>query len=149
MTTKSESGGDLLRDRWVTPMWLAHHYPEDYDRCVRVGRTRICRRCLVLYPVGFVVMAICLVAGFTGGPASTAVLVALPLPAVVELVLEQLGVLRHRPLRQVVVTVPLGIGLGVGFARYLDHPGDLVFWTVVATYGGSCLVAIMWRWRRG
>lgn len=149
VATRSDSSNDLLRDRWVTPMWLAHHYPEDYNRCVRIGRIRLCRRCLALYPVAFAVMAICLMSGFTGGPGSTVLLVALPLPAVIELVAEQLGLVRYRPLRQVGVTVPLGIGLGVGFARYLEHPGDLGFWAVIAVYGGITLAAIMWRWRRG
>jgi hypothetical protein len=59
----------------------------------------------------------------------------------VEFVLEHLGVITYRPWRQVVLTVPLAVALGVGFARYLDHQGDLLFWGVVAGYGGVCLLA--------
>ena len=34
-----------------SPMWLAPHHPDQYDRCVTVGDRHVCRRCLVLYPV--------------------------------------------------------------------------------------------------
>ena len=33
-------------------MWIAHHYPEDYDRCVLIGRTHVCRRCAGAVPGG-------------------------------------------------------------------------------------------------
>ena len=39
-----------------TPLWLSHHYPHEYDRCIRVGDSHICRRCSVFYPVTFAVM---------------------------------------------------------------------------------------------
>ena len=39
----------------ITPIWLSHHYPEQYDRCVLVGRKHICRRCMALYPLSFLV----------------------------------------------------------------------------------------------
>ena len=45
-------------------MWLAHHWPAHYgERCVRVGRRHVCRRCAALYPVGLVV-AILSAAGY-------------------------------------------------------------------------------------
>src|SRR5262245_14917974 len=106
-------------------MWLAHHYPEDYDRCVRIGRSHVCRRCLVLYPLAFatmvVALAICAPTG-SGSGVLAAAMVVLPLPAVVEFVLEHRGVLRYQPARQIAVTVPLALGLGCGFARYLRAP---------------------------
>ncbi|MCX7620076.1 MAG: hypothetical protein N2037_04425 [Acidimicrobiales bacterium] len=138
----------LLQDRWVTPLWLAHHFPDEYERCVRFGRTRVCRRCLVLYPLAFVIMVVGLGSGFGTGPLGAGALVALPLPAVIEFLLEQLRVLRYNPLRQVAVTIPLAVGLGFGFARYLSHPADPVFWAVVATYAGVCASALLWRWHR-
>lgn len=133
-------------DRRVTPLWLSHHYPEDYDRCVRIGRSRVCRRCLALYPLTVVVLLI----GLWLGPAATdesrlgvVALLLAPIPAVVEFVLEHLGIIRYQPVRQIVLTLLLALGLGVGFARYLRHPGDLLFWGVVAVYSVVCLAAAL------
>jgi hypothetical protein len=130
----------------ISPLWLAHHYPEDYDRCVRIRRTHVCRRCLVLYPLASVV----LVLSFGASPPAwvdVVALVVLPLPALVELVGEQLGRWRYRPTRQMAVTVPLAVGLGRGFARYLDDQADPLFWGVVVGYTTIALAALWWRWR--
>lgn len=35
------------------PVWLSHHYAEDGDRCVRIGRVHVCRRCMAMF-AGFV-----------------------------------------------------------------------------------------------
>src|SRR5215203_2943093 len=83
----------------ITPMWLAHHYPEDYERCVVIGRSHVCRRCAFLYPIAFVVMLATL--GWHPDRAVDALLLlVLPLPALFELSLEQLGVLSYNPTRQ-------------------------------------------------
>jgi hypothetical protein len=131
----------------ITPMWLAHHYPDDYERCVVIGRSHVCRRCLVLYPVALAVMVL------TGGlhPAAAIdalVLIGLPLPAVIELVLEQAGVLHYDARRQIAVTVLLALGLGRGFALYLQDHGSLLFWVVVLTYSaitGGAVALRHWR----
>ncbi len=131
----------------ITPMWLAHHFPEDYDRCVVVGRSHLCRRCLVLYPLAALVMVLS-----SGWHPATSVdvvlLVLLPLPALVELVLEQFGALGHRALRQVLVTIPLAIGLGRGFALYLDDHASVLFWSVVIGYSAIGAGAVYLRSRR-
>ncbi len=46
----TESSGDTTSLR---PLWLSHHYACDADRCVRIGGTHVCRRCLSMF-VGFV-----------------------------------------------------------------------------------------------
>lgn len=130
----------------LTPLWLSHHFPEHYDRCVVVGTRHVCRRCLALYPLAFAVMAASLL-----GPwperLDPWLLVLLPLPSVVEFALEHLGVVRYRPLRQVVLTVPLAVALGRGFAIYVEHPTSLLFWGVVVVYGGVCLGLALWGHR--
>lgn len=128
-------------------MWLAHHYPEDYDRCVVIGRSHVCRRCVVLYPIAAVVMVLTL--GWSPPVAlDRALLVLLPLPALVELVLEQFDVLTYRPRRQVLVTIPLAVALGRGFALYLDDHASLLFWGVVVAYSAIGFAAVLIGSRR-
>jgi hypothetical protein len=140
-------GPTRRRPPLVTPMWLAHHYPDDYDRCVRIGWRHICRRCLVLYPLAFVVMA----GTFGWRPPSVVDLVlvaALPAPMVVEFVVEHLGRIRYAPARQVALSALGAIGLGRGFARYLAEGTDPLFWSVVVIYGLIGTAAAWIRHRR-
>jgi len=128
----------------ITPMYLAHHYPEDYEHCVVIGGAHVCRRCLVLYPLAALVMVASL--GWHPERAiDVAVVVLFPLPAVVELVLEQVGVLRYDRRRQVAVTIPLAVGLGRAFAIYLDDQASLLFWSVVVAYSVITVSAVAWR----
>jgi len=128
-------------DESISPLWLAHHYPEDYDRCVTIGRSHVCRRCLVLYPTALAVMALALATLRWPRSLDPWLLVLLPLPSVVEFVLEHLAIITYRPWRLAVLTIPLALALGVGFARYLDDHTDPLFWGIVAGYGGVCLLA--------
>ena len=41
-----------------TPLWLSHHRPAHYHRCIRVGGARVCARCLGLYPILFALLAL-------------------------------------------------------------------------------------------
>lgn len=127
-------------------MWLSHHYPDDYDRCVRVGRSHVCRRCIVLYPVSVAVLLAGLVAGSVAPTITAAALVVLPLPAIVEWTLEHRGRISYSPRRQIAVTVPLAVGLGAGFVRYFASRTDLLFWGIVVAYSAWCgAVALWWR----
>ena len=49
-----------MTDAKITPLWLSHHYPGQYDRCVVVGRRHLCRRCAVMYPFAVLVGVIAL-----------------------------------------------------------------------------------------
>jgi len=133
--------------RTLTPLWLSHHFPEQYDRCVVVGERHICRRCLALYPLAFVVMVLSLVGPW---PASWDgwILVLLPIPSVTEFVLEHFGLIRYQSLRQVLLTIPLAMALGRGFAVYVEDPTSRLFWGVVLGYGLVCLAAAVWGARR-
>lgn len=33
----------------LRPVWLSHHDEREADRCVRIGRAHVCRRCLAIY----------------------------------------------------------------------------------------------------
>jgi hypothetical protein len=129
----------------VAPLWLSHHQADQHDRCVMIAARPVCRRCLVLYPVVFVVLGVSLGAGASTTGADPWLLVLLPLPAVIEWWLEHLGRIAYSPRRQIATSVALGIALGRGFARYLEDPTDLLFWAMVVVYGGSCLAVFLWR----
>ena len=119
-----------------SPLWLSHDWPGDYDRCVRIGRHHVCRRCSVLYPVAVVTAAL----AYTTSTTPAWPVVVLPAPAVAEFVAEHLGLVRHRPLRLVALSTVAAIGLGVGFARYFSSYADPVFWLSVI---GWCAVGVV------
>jgi hypothetical protein len=134
----TEAGAALNVD-----LLLAHHPPSRYDRCIRVGGRPVCRRCAVLYPVAFAVMIASLL-GWHWPPAwDRSLLMLLPLPVTLELVLERFGAARYRPLRQIVLTIAAAPALGRGFARYLFHPADRLFWGMVLLFGGTSLLVLL------
>lgn len=128
-------------------MWLSHHWPEDSDRCITVGRWQVCRRCAVVYPLAAATIVAAAVLGVPWVLLGVVAVLA-PVPAVVELAGERLGWWRHSPRRLVAVSVALGVGLGAAFARYLARPSDPLFWAVVISYGGLCLVLVLVTARR-
>lgn len=127
------------------PVWLSHHQPDQHDRCVRIAGRPVCRRCLVLYPLAFVVAGLSLATVGWPDRLDPWLLVLLPLPAVVEFCGEQSGRLLYSGRRQVLVTIPLAFALGQGFARYIQNPADGLFWAMLAVYGGLCLGFLGWR----
>lgn len=128
-----------------TPMWLSHHWPADYDRCVHLGGRHVCRRCLVLYPVAAWVAALGAAGESWPRRFDGWLLWLLVVPATVELCAEQAGLTRHSPLRLVAVTLPLAVGCGALYRRYIDRPGDGLVWAIVGVCGGLCLAAIAAR----
>lgn len=126
-----------------TTMFLSHHWPSGYDRCVVIGGRHICRRCLVLYPVAIAV-ALLTGAGVTWPTRFDVwVLWLLPVPGVVEFTLDALGVVRHHPTRQAVVSAMLAVAYGKLLWRYSHNVGDALAWSVVAVDCGICFVAAL------
>lgn len=125
-----------------TPLWLSHHFPNEYDRCVKVGRTHLCRRCSVFWPACFAAMLLAL-AGLRWPESLDAWLLwLLPVPVVTEWWLEQLGIVRYSAARNTVFTLICAPAVGVGLARYALDPTDSLFWVVVATYAVICLIPV-------
>ena len=67
----------------------------------------------------------------------------LPLPVVVEFWLEQLGRIRYSSTRQVLLSLLCAPAVGVGLARYLESPGDTVFWAIAGAYAVICLIPLL------
>lgn len=126
-----------------TSMFLSHHWPSRYDRCLVIRGRHVCRRCAVLYPVAILV-------AFLAGAGLTWpvrwdrwVFWLLPIPGVVEFVLDVLGVVRHRPHRQMVVSAMLAVAYGKILWRYAHDPGDPLVWTVIGVDTGICAFAAL------
>lgn len=128
-------------------IWLSHHWGDDEGRCAHIAGRPVCRRCLVLYPVAFVAAMVAAAGLRWPSTLDVALLWLLPVPAVLDFVADNLALVRHSPRRQVVVTALLGVAMGVAYSRYLHQTGDSLVWSVVAAYGGVCLVAALGRVR--
>jgi hypothetical protein len=129
-------------------VWLSHHDPDDYERCVVVGRTHVCRRCLLLYPLALAVLVAARSGLRPSTPVAAVLLALLPVPAVVEFVLEHLDVVGYQPRRQLTVTAPLAFAVGVGLDRYLRRQTDPLFWAMTLGYGSVCFAALIVGGRR-
>lgn len=124
------------RDRRASrQMWHAHHWPDEYDRCVTIGRRHVCRRCLTLYPASLAV-AVAYLAGVLLWPVALDpwLIWALCLPATADFVLEQTGAIRYSARRQVVTTALLAPALGRGMGYELDDSWSWEFWGPVLTF---------------
>ncbi len=130
-------------------MWHAHHWAEDYDRCLIVGGHPLCRRCFTLYPIALAV-AIAGLAGAVLWPAHLDLwfIWLLSVPATVEFMLEQLGVVRYSARRQVAVTTLLAPALGSGFAHELDNSWAWEFWGPVLVFSTLWFLAALGGRRR-
>lgn len=124
-----------------TPMWLSHHWPDDYDRCAVVGGRHVCRRCLFMYPVALVVAVLASAGWWWPRDLDPVLIPLLPVPAVVDFVVDNLRLARHSPSRQAALTAIGALAAGAGFARYLDRPTDPLVWGTVLVLGGVCLAA--------
>ena len=126
---------------------LAHHYPEDYDRCTLVAGVPVCRRCLFLYGPTLVVIALQytpLAFDDTWDPW----LAGLAVPATLEFILERLGKLRYHPSRVIATSILLALPLGRAFVHYFRDPADPRGWGFVLVFGVPALTAALVRaWR--
>jgi len=127
----------------MSPLLLSHHPPSQYDRCIRVGRFHVCRRCAVLYPLAFAVAIASAFGAHWPEAWDRTLLYLLPLPMTLEFVVERFGGIRYNAARQLMLTAVAAPALGRGFARYATHPGDRLFWGMVFLFGGSALVSLV------
>jgi len=126
-----------------TPMWLSHHWPADYDRCAVVGGLHLCRRCLVLYPVALLTALVISIGSWWPHRIDAWVLWLLPLPGVIEFVLDNLRLIRYSPPRQVLLSGAGAVAAGIGYVRYLDDAVDALVWSVVGVYSTICVLGVV------
>lgn len=131
-----------------TPLWLSHHWPHQHDRCIPVRGRMVCRRCAVLYPLGLLSALVLGTVGSWPDAADPWLVWLLPLPAFLDFVGEHLGWWRPSPARLVAVTVPLAIGCGRLYVRYLEDRGDAVPFAVTFGYGLVCVAVVLASHRR-
>jgi len=127
----------------LNALFLSHHPPDQYDRCIRIGRHYVCRRCAVLYPLALVVAIASLLGAHWPATWDRTLLFLLPLPVTLEFVIERFRGVRYNPRRQILLTVLAAPAFGRGFARYAAHPTDRLFWTMVLLFGGSALLSLL------
>ncbi|MFV0525030.1 MAG: hypothetical protein ACK5RL_11070 [Acidimicrobiales bacterium] len=131
-------------------LWLAHHWPDDYpDRCVRLGRRWVCRRCAALYPLG-VLVALVAALGYPPWPVSWDPwpIWILSLPATIAYVGEAVGLFPYRPRIQVAATLITAVGFGRGLGYEFGQRWSPEFWGPVAVFGGIWFAATLIGSRR-
>lgn len=131
-----------------TPMYLSHHWPDQYDRCAVVGGLHICRRCLVLYPVALVTGVLISLGSWWPDGLNPLVLWLFPLPGVIEFVLDNLRLVDYSPVRQIWLSGLGAIAAGVGYSMYIQDTFDATVWAVVAVYTTVCVLSVIVGHRR-
>lgn len=126
-----------------TPMYLSHHWPDQYDRCTVIGGMHICRRCLILYPVALVAGVLISLGSWWPEPLNPWVLWLFPLPGVVEFVLDNLRLITYSPVRQMWLSAAGAVAAGVGYSMYLQDTFDATVWAVVAVYTAVCVLSVV------
>ena len=116
----------------VLDFLLAHHRPEEYDRCYELGGQHFCARCAGLYPALLLVLGLQL-GGVVGAVrAEWAVLFLLPVPAIFSWARRRLtGAAGSNPFATVTGAL-LGVALGRGLFLYLHDHGSVAFWAQAA-----------------
>jgi len=136
-----------MRFEQLITLLLAHHHPEDYDRCTFVAGVPICRRCLFLYPATFLIMGL----QFTPlrfPDSLNVLLMGLAVPATLDFILERSGALQYHPARVIIGSLLLSLPLGMEFARYLENRWDPEFWGFILVFGIPAVTAALHRaWR--
>jgi hypothetical protein len=120
-------------------MWLSHHHPDQYDRCVAVGGHQVCRRCLVLYP-GMLLVAAAQLAGLIPSGVGVVLMWVMPIGVVAEWFAEHLAGARYSARRQVVTTALASVAFGVALGRHVRHPFEVATTVPAVTFTVVCLV---------
>jgi hypothetical protein len=131
-------------------LWLAHHWPDDYqDRCAWIGSRPVCRRCAALYPLGFLV-AFTSALGYAPWPSDLDPwpIWLLSLPATVAYVGEAVGWFRYHVRWQVGTTLVAALAFGRALGYELNDRWHPWFWGPIAVFGAIWFAATVIATRR-
>lgn len=128
-------------------LWLSHHGCDQPERCFRVGRQAVCRRCAVLYPIAVLSAALVLLMEPPVG-VLTAMMWMLPLPMVLDWVVEHLGRVSYSRSRQLLTTAVAAPGLGAMFALNALEPLSLAALTPALFWSFVCMLSTGIAWYR-
>lgn len=136
----------------ATPLWISHHEPADYGRCVRVGALHVCARCLGVYPVLFSALALQVAArAALRYPWDLWVALALPIPALVDWALGRFRPSSGSNARRLLTGALLGAALARSLYLHVRRPGHpLAMGQFLALLAAAAAVegARLWRRRR-
>jgi len=124
-----------------SPLWMAHHWPEHYDRCTSLGRFHVCRRCLVLYPLTFATILGLVVFDVPVTGARVAAMWMLPLPMVAEWVAEHAGLAAYSARRQALLAAIAAPALGIALTAHLRDPFTPIAGAPVVLYAAICALS--------
>lgn len=131
------------------PVWLSHHGGHEADRCVRVGRAHVCRRCLAM-AAGFVPAVVLLLSPWRDDlqAGDLGLVLALTIAAGLDLVQVATGRAPYRPRRVLALSPFAGMvlaWLGVTGVRDGLGPAHLV----LSGAAGALLLVLVLRGRAG
>lgn len=108
----------------LEPMWLSHHHVDDGDRCVRVGRRHVCRRCLAMFAGFFPAVALLASGGFVAQTGDVVLVAAMTAFAGYEFVQVVRGRMAYSARRVLVVSPFVGVVLAwLGVTGFRDGLG--------------------------
>ncbi len=123
-------------------MWLSHHQPDQYDRCVVLANRHVCRRCLALHPLS-IIIAIASAVGYAPWPEAwdPAAIWLLSLPATLDFLGEQLSLVAYNAKRQVAATLITAFAFGRALGYEIADSWSSEFWGPLAVFGGVWFAA--------
>lgn len=101
-------------------MVLSHHPPCQYNRTLRIFNVRVCVRCTGIASGVLFALLIChyfpvpFIAGIITG-------FILPLPAILNFTLNELGITRNNTFKRMVTGIMMGLSLGIAFLSLLSE----------------------------
>ena len=129
-------------------LWLSHHGPADLERCVRLGRWHVCRRCLLLWPLTYALIAAQVVLRTPALHPFDLLLPLLLLPPVLEFLEVHTDRRSYSAGRTRLLTPLLALALARLLYRTVLMPWEPVTWTVILTAGVPCAWAAVGFARR-
>jgi hypothetical protein len=123
--------------------WLSHHGEEDLDRCVRIGPVAVCRRCLAVWPLTWVLLGLLVGLGAPADAWWDALVPLLLLPPVLEFVGVHVGRWPYRPGRVWLLSPLLAVALARLLHRLVVHPFEAWSTVLLATSGLACGWAVL------